>query len=238
MPAKTRDEARGSMLAKLGLSALTTTANIEIAAAHDEVVRRQTIDENIVFEGLRLHAPAGLYHPAPGSSSAFFIDNMKAFDASRMSAVLEIGAGVGVIALFMAANWKARVVASDISPLAIETIRANAALNGLAIETIQSDLFEKIAPEKFDFIVFNSPLIDVEPRDSVEQYNLCDPDGRIVGAFARGVGRYLKPEGFALFGACSNTAYEVLDDVALNFRIVALELGASGFWRALVAARL
>jgi ribosomal protein L11 methyltransferase len=44
----------------------------------------------------------------------------------RFHRTLDVGCGTGVLAIAAAKLWKARVVASDIDPIAIETARANA----------------------------------------------------------------------------------------------------------------
>ncbi|MGA2045513.1 MAG: class I SAM-dependent methyltransferase [Roseiarcus sp.] len=235
---KPREAARGAVLRRLGVSPLVSTAMIDISQFHHAHVERQNVPARFDIDGLTIDAPAGIYHPTLDSSSEFFIRTMKAMDPARFPKVLEVGAGCGAISLYVAARWNSEVVASDISLEAIETVSRNAALNGLAVRTIVSDLFEAIDQRDFDLIVFNTPLIDQEPEAAVEKYSLCDPDGRIVGAFLRQAGAYIRKSGLIIFSLCSNSAYEVLDGIALDFRIVAFELGYTGFWRAIVGARL
>jgi HemK-like putative methylase len=231
-----REIARGAVLTRLGLSSLVTTAAMDIAAGHHAHVEQQTIPGRFVIDGLTVDAPAGIYHPTPDSSSELFIRNMRAMDSRKVAKALEIGAGCGAISLFMAARWKCQVTASDISPEAIEAVKRNAERNHIEINTLTSDLFENISEKDFDLIVFNTPLIDKKPENSIEKYSLCDPEGRIMGAFVRDAGRYIKKNGLIIFSLCSNSAYEVMDAVDLRFRIIALELGYSGFWRAIVGA--
>jgi HemK-like putative methylase len=231
-----REIARGAVLTRLGLSSLVTTAAMDISAGHHAHVEQQTIPGRFVIDGLTVDAPAGIYHPTPDSSSELFIRNMRAMDSRKVAKALEIGAGCGAISLFMAARWKCQVTASDISPEAIEAVKRNAERNHIEINTLTSDLFENISEKDFDLIVFNTPLIDKKPENSIEKYSLCDPEGRIMGAFVRDAGRYIKKNGLIIFSLCSNSAYEVMDAVDLRFRIIALELGYSGFWRAIVGA--
>ena len=143
MESSRRESARRSVLAKLGLTSLVTTAMIDIAASHNEHVLRQAVPGRFIIDGLTVDVPAGIYHPAPDSSSEFFIRNMKAIDTSAIHKTLEIGAGCGAISLFMAAKWKAEVTASDISSEAVEAIRRNADRSP-QVALITSDLFKNI----------------------------------------------------------------------------------------------
>lgn len=233
-----KEIARGAVLRKLGLASLVSTSRIDISEFHHAHVERQAIPARYIIDGLTIDAPSGIYHPTPDSSSELFIRNLKAMNTEKISKTLEIGAGCGAISLSIASNWRCRVVASDISPEAVEAVKHNAALNGLKIDIVKSDLFENIEERDFDLIIFNTPLIDQEPETSIERYSLCDPEGRIVGAFLRQARNHVKRSGLIIFSLCSNSAYEVMDDVALRFRIVALELGYSGFWRAIVGAEV
>ena len=76
------------------------------------------------------------------------------------------------------------------------------------------------------------------PENAIEQYSLCDPNGMITRSFLRGSKRFLNKNGVAIVSICRNSAYEVLDDVDLKFRIVGFELSYGGFWRAIVGASL
>src|SRR6202046_4922069 len=120
---------RASVLRKLGISNLVDTGMFDIAAAHEALVRRQAVPERIHADGLVVDVPAGVYHPLPDSSSEFFIRNTKAMNPNLIAKTLEIGAGCGIISLYMAANWTSRTVATDISPIAGGGRSANAQLH-------------------------------------------------------------------------------------------------------------
>jgi release factor glutamine methyltransferase len=233
-----REIARGAVLRKLGLASLVSTSKVDISEFHHAHVERQSIPSRYMIDGLTVDAPAGIYHPTPDSSSELFIRNLNGLDRQRITKTLEIGAGCGAISLYIASKWKCRVVASDISSEAVESVKRNADLNSLEIDIIKSDLFNNIQESDFDLIIFNAPLIDQEPESSIERYSLCDPEGRIVGSFLREARNYIKKSGLIIFSLCSNSAYEVMDELTPRFRIVALELGSSGFWRAIVGAEI
>ena len=140
--------------------------------------------------------------------------------------------------MFLAKHWGAEVVASDISPIAIDAIRKNAAANEVDLKVVQSDLFEEIDEKDFDLIIFNAPLIDKAPENNVERYSLCDPGGQITRAYLQDAGAFLKRTGMAIVSISSNSAYEALDDIELRMKIVGFELSYSGFWWAIVGAEL
>ena len=71
--------------------------------------------------------------------------------------LLEMGTGSGLIALH-AAKLGAKVTAADVNPRAVECARRNAARNGIRIEVVRSDLFEKVTG-LFDVIAFNPPYL-------------------------------------------------------------------------------
>jgi methylase of polypeptide subunit release factors len=228
---------RASVLRKLGLSNLVSTAKFDIAAAHEALVRRQAVPERICADGLVVDVPAGVYHPLPDSSSEFFIRNIKAMNQNLIAKTLEIGAGCGIISLYMAANWASRTVATDISQIAVEATVANAKLNKVDVTAFQSDLFENIDEKDFDLIVFNTPLVDKNPENDIERYSLCDPHGRITESYLRQARRHVSTDGLIIFSICNNSAYEVMDAIDLDYQIVGFELAYSGFWRAIVGAR-
>jgi len=51
---------RASVLRKLGISNLVSTAMFDIAAAHEALVRRQAVPERIFADGLVVDVPAGV----------------------------------------------------------------------------------------------------------------------------------------------------------------------------------
>jgi methylase of polypeptide subunit release factors len=233
-----RIAARTSVIRKLGLAGLVNAATFDIAAAHAALVRRQAVPERIQTDGLIVDVPAGVYHPLPDSSSEFFIRNIKAMDPNLIDKTLEIGAGCGIISLYIAANWTSKTVATDISPVAVQATLDNAELNNLSLTAFQSDLFERIDEKGFDLIIFNTPMVDKNPENDIERYSLCDPQGRIAASYLRQARHHVSRDGLIIFPICNNSAYEVLDAIDLDYSIVGFELSYSGFWRAIVGARV
>jgi HemK-related putative methylase len=110
--------------------------------------------------------------------------------------VLDMGTGSGVCAVF-AAKHARRVVAVDINPAAVRCARLNVLLNGAEerIDVRQGDLFDAVADERFDLILFNPPFLRGAPRDDRDRaWRASD----VAERFAAGLRERLKPEGAAL----------------------------------------
>ena len=90
------------------------------------------------------------------------------FPPDAAFAALDLAAGSGAIALAIAHERPGcRMTATDLSAVAVETTRANAARLGLAarVEVAQGSWFEAVADRTFDLIVSNPPYIAADdPR--------------------------------------------------------------------------
>jgi release factor glutamine methyltransferase len=127
---------------------------------------------------------------------------------TRHLSVLDLGTGSGCIALSLATEGRfARIVATDVSPAALEVARANLAAVAPALvpELRLGSLFEPVAGERFDVVVSNPPYIaepeyadlDASVRDFEPRLALVSgPDGlEHTRAILEGVGGHLQPGG-------------------------------------------
>lgn len=100
---------------------------------------------------------------------------------------LDVGTGCGVQALLMARH-ACRVIATDISPRALDAARVNAAINGIEnVELRHGNLFEPVRGERFELIVSNPPFV-ISP-ETTHVYRDSELEGdevseRVVGAAA------------------------------------------------------
>ena len=93
----------------------------------------------------------------PSEDSYLLLEAVQVTPGQRF---LEIGCGTGLTALH-AAKAGALATATDISPIALDCARRNAAKNNLRVTFIQSDMFEKVQGN-FDVIAFNPPYLPSE----------------------------------------------------------------------------
>ena len=112
------------------------------------------MDEGVLlyaYAGCVFRVPEGVQPPKAGS--LFFCRYLNPRPAERM---LEIGAGLGLAAV-LAARAGAHVVATDVVAAAVETVRLNAALNGVSIDARLGDCYAPVPGERFDLVCSNPP---------------------------------------------------------------------------------
>jgi release factor glutamine methyltransferase len=108
----------------------------------------------ITFEAggldLKLRVADGIFEP--NLTTRMLADIIQ---VPRGGRVLDLGCGVGPLAIYAAKCGAAEVVAIDIMPEACDYARANAELNGVAdrVRVMQGSLFEPVAGQRFDLII-------------------------------------------------------------------------------------
>jgi release factor glutamine methyltransferase len=146
--------------------------------------------------GVPILVTPSVFNPKRLRSGEYFASRLDETLIAPEAEVLDLGTGSGVCAVF-AAKHARRVVAVDINPAAVHCATVNALLNRLEdrIEVRHGDLFEPIAEQRFDVVIFNPPFRCGEPR------NDRDRAWRSVGVaerFADRLDRHLNPSGCAL----------------------------------------
>ena len=112
---------------------------------------------------------------------------------------LDLGTGCGVQSLHLASHSR-EVVATDLSPRALDFARLNAALNGIRLDLRAGSLLEPVAGETFDLIVSNPPFVITPRAEEVPEFEYRD-GGQVGDSLVRGLvrdlGDHLRPGGVA-----------------------------------------
>jgi release factor glutamine methyltransferase len=158
-------------------------------------------DEGVLLYAYRdclFRVPDGVQPPKAGS--LFFARHLGARPGER---VLEIGGGMGLAAVLLA-KAGARVVATDVVPEAVEVMRANAALNGVALDVRLGDCYAPVPGERFDLVCTNPPQMPTPPErarpDAGAAADNGGPDGwEILDRVLAGARDHLVPGGRLVF---------------------------------------
>lgn len=149
---------------------------------------------------LRLEVPPEVFHPGFFYSTQFLLRYLLRLPLQN-AAVLELGAGSGLISLSVAAR-QALVTATDINPVAIRFLEKNSSKNNQAVRIIQSDLFEQVPPQQFDMIAINPPYYKKNPQSWIDHAWYCGENGEYFDRLFQQLPAYMHPQTKALMVLC------------------------------------
>lgn len=173
--------------------------------SHLDFIDKQKQESVSMFYGSPIKSVDGVYHPIEGSSTHFIGHALFGLIQPNTS-LLEIGCGSGAISCTAAKLGVQRVLATDISKTAYECAQENVKTLGLTdkVNVIQSDLFSNVSEKKFDYIVFNAPLLHCLPikheKIDKQEYNeiAVDHNASTTLSFINQVKPYLNDAGTLL----------------------------------------
>jgi release factor glutamine methyltransferase len=161
----------------------------------------------IQFFGTELTILPGVFCPLFGEGSHLLAEclNMQEGDT-----VLDLGTGSGALAI-LAADKSEKVVATDISPIAVKCAQINVKRLGLQnkVHVRQGDLFKPLkSSERFSLILFNPPFMEGKPTSLLESA-IYDEEYRTLSQFFQNVESYLTEQGRILlaFSTVGNVRY-------------------------------
>ncbi len=126
------------------------------------------------YQGMSIRLLPTVFHPGWLVSTKVLLEFAMELDTAG-SLVLELGAGSGLIGLSLARKG-ARVTASDLNPAAIRALKESSLENNISLTLVESDLFDQIPLQQFDFIFINPPYYPRQPKDDWERAFYCGPD--------------------------------------------------------------
>lgn len=189
------------------MTALTRTwTRLWFAIKRPFLRRRLAVPSVEMVDDAFLVVLPGVHNPSVFRSGALLARNLADLVVTHtrptQKTALDMGTGSGIGAVF-AARLGYDVIGVDINPEAVRCARANAALNGVAdrCEIRHGNLFEPVAGERFDLVLFNPPFFRGKPKDpSDAAWRSTDVPER----FAIGLPAALAPEGMALVVSSSD----------------------------------
>ena len=133
------------------------------------------------FRGIVLEVRPGVFVPRPETEVLVDVGLRTVRDAES-PVVVDVGAGSGAVALAVKNERPdAKVLATDLSPEAVELTCANVARLGLEVDVREGDLLEPLPPELrgwVDLVLCNPPYV------TLEEYTDLPPEVRAEPALA------------------------------------------------------
>jgi len=179
----------------------------------------QYLTGNQEFFGLDFEVNRDVLIPRP-ETELLVETALTLFDAQQAPFICDVGTGSGCITIALLNSLpKARAVAVDFSPAALEVARRNALKHSVAerVEFVVSDCFAGIADRPpFDLIVSNPPYVETTDMNSLQREvrDFEPPTALFAGADGLSVirrllleaGNFLGPAGYFLFEIGFNQA--------------------------------
>ena len=155
--------------------------------------RRLVLEE---VAGVPLIILPDVFNPVLFRTGEFLARSLATVPMDTATTVLDMGTGSGIGAVF-AARRTARVVAVDVNPEAVRCAKLNALLNHFEdrIDVRCGDLFQPVADDRFDFVLFNPPYYLGQPKDNLDRAWRSED---VLERFAAGLGNHLTETGQAM----------------------------------------
>lgn len=171
--------------------------------------------------GIKLLVKKGVFHPGFFFSTKFLLAELMLLPL-RNKTLLELGAGSGLIS-FSAAKAKAVVTATDISSVAIEGLAENTEQLKLPVKVLQSNLFEKIPKQTFDYIIINPPYYPKKAETEEQMAWFCGADFEYFHALFKDLGSFVQRNTIVLISLSEDCDLERIRLIArgynFNFRL-------------------
>lgn len=122
--------------------------------------------------GIDLIIQPTVFHPGFFLSTNILLEFILQLDISGKK-ILELGAGSGFISFYLGRYKNVKVTASDINEKALAGLKYNSKATNIALEVVQSNLFDNLSPLDFDFILINPPYYAKQPTNRTENAFYC-----------------------------------------------------------------
>ncbi len=163
---------------------------IAIRVHQQAFLEREKLRKDPVFytvQDVKIKVNPGVFPPA--TDSRLLAANIQVSPAIR---TLDLTTGSGIFSV-IAGLQGASGIAVDINPEAVENAEENFLSHDVKMKAVQSDLFDKIPKEQFDYIFVNGPFFEGKIEDPLD-YACYGARNFIERLFSK-VNTYLKPKG-------------------------------------------
>ena len=166
----------------------------------------QYITKHQEFYGRDFHVTPDVLIPRPETELL-----VEAVLRQRADRIVDVGVGSGAIAVTLALESTADVIATDISAAALAVAKANAAQLNAKVEFLQTDLLSALPDASVDLVVSNPPYVPDADRESMQrEVRDWEPATALfAGTDGLDVYRRLIPEAWRVLRAGGHMALEI-----------------------------
>jgi len=165
-----------------------------------------------MYKDIALQVPKEVFHPGFFFSTQLLLRHLSRLNL-RNKRLLELGAGSGLISIY-AARQGAKVLASDINPIAIEYLSINARANQVSLDIVHSDLFDSLSVEPFDIVAINPPYYKKNPREPLEYAWFCGEDGEYFQRLFSRLDEFLHAQSLVFMVLCDACDFPMIEEMA------------------------
>jgi release factor glutamine methyltransferase len=141
------------------------------------------------YKDIQMDIPPQVFHPGFFFSTRLLLQYVHGLRIQDKN-FLELGCGSGLISI-VAAKKGAKVTATDINAIAVESLKKNSRKNDADIKIILSDLFDNIAKQAFDIIAINPPYYRKQPITAHDYAWFCGENGEYFSKLFEGLSGYI-----------------------------------------------
>jgi release factor glutamine methyltransferase len=174
--------------------------------------RNNTVIEKI--RGYKFTVYPTVFNPKAFYSSEIFADFISELNELSGKCVLDMGCGSGIVSIF-AASKGAKCLAADKNPMSVKAAAHNALQNNFSrsIEAVESDLFDRIGPRKFDIIFFNPPYFKGTPKNQFELALKGGENYEVIEQFIKDSREHLNENGIIYFIISSDIPTDLVENM-------------------------
>jgi release factor glutamine methyltransferase len=198
------------------------------------------------FRRIVLEVRPGVFVPRP--ETEILVDlGLRAVRDTEAPVVVDVGVGSGAVALAVKDERPdAKVLATDLSPEAVELTLANAARLGLDVDVHEGDLLEPLPPELrgwVDLVLSNPPYVTAEDYADLPAEVRAEPALALLGGIevyerlAAQALRWLRDGGALVLEVGETQGPEVADLLRRSFADVRVRADLAGRDRVVVGRR-
>jgi len=139
--------------------------------------------------GAHIHPHHGVFSPVRGEYVDLVVQAPLPAALQHIPVAFDLGVGTGVLSAVLARRGVPRVVATDLSPLALACAQDNLQRLGLQaqVELLQTNLYP---PGQAALVVCNPPWLPAQPHSALDQA-IYDPDSAMLRGFLEGLTTHL-----------------------------------------------